>query len=239
MNPDRLKHIEDLTRRYAKYRSCGAGLGVVWGGLLLSLLAAFLLRWCWTAYSSAAVQNQTLWRFLRTTELVPPAWLVAAAAATPFVAWVGLNGIQRWVDRRFGTVESQEPVDQFPRGPSWFFPAVVVVMACALFGVLVWDSAAGFAVWGAAGIAAIALWALIWGRDHRDRLTQFVMFAVSIPPMYLLAATDSSSKIAAGNLIIFATYLAWMLVLLAHGLKRFSGFLKVRGDLAALEPESE
>jgi len=40
MTTDRLTRLEDLTRRYARYRPCGAGLGVMWGGVLLAALAA-------------------------------------------------------------------------------------------------------------------------------------------------------------------------------------------------------
>jgi hypothetical protein len=239
MNPDRLRHIEDLTRRYARYRPCGAGLGVVWAGMLLALLGALLIQWTGSAYASLGTPSESFWRFLRSRELVPPGWLVAAAAATPFLAWVGLNRIQRWVDRRFGTVQSQEPPDTYPRGPRWFFPAVVVFMACLLCGMLVWDAATGFAAWGAAGIVAIAVWAILWGRWSRDRLSQFVMFAVSIPPLYLLASTDVESRLAAGNLIIFATYMVLMFWLLIKGATRFSGFVKVRGELAAIEPVDE
>jgi hypothetical protein len=45
--------------------------------------------------------------------------------------------------------------------------------------------------------------------------------------------------IAAGNLIIFATYFVLMLWLLVQGLMRFPGFLKVRADLAGIQPVDE
>jgi hypothetical protein len=65
------------------------------------------------------------------------------------------------------------------------------------------------------------------------------MFAVSVPSLYLMAATDPNGNFAAGNLIIFGTYFVLMLWLLVQGLMRFSGFLKVRADLAGIQPVDE
>jgi hypothetical protein len=240
MNPDRLSRLEDLTRRYARYRPCGAGLGVLWGGILLATLAALFLYWALTTYASAPLATAGLWRFLRTSRLAPPAWLVIAAAVTPFVAWGGLAGIQEWVDQHFGAVESNEPCDAFIRGPRWMAPFLVAMLATLLCGTVLWDAAGtGSATRGIIGILAIGAWPLVWGRGSRDRLTQLVMLAVSVPPMYLLASTDAESKMAAGSLTIFAAYLVLMAWLLVKGATRFSGFLKVRRDLAAIHPVDE
>src|SRR4051812_19358621 len=100
MNSERLTRLEDLTRRYARYRPCGAGLGVVWGGVLLAALTALFVYWALGAYGSAS-PSLGLWRFLRTSRLTPPAWLAIVAALTPFVAWGGMAAIQEWVDRHF------------------------------------------------------------------------------------------------------------------------------------------
>jgi len=114
-----------------------------------------------------------------------------------------------------------------------------VMVATLLCGIILWDAAAGSALRGLAGILAIGAWTFVWGRASRDRLTQMVMLAVSVPPLYVLASTDAESKMAAGNLVIFAAYLVLMTWLLVKGATRFSGFLKVRRDLAAIRPVEE
>ena len=86
---------------------------------------------------------------------------------------------------------------------------------------------------------AMAAWAVVWGRRSRDQLTLLVMFALSVPPLYLMLATDPNANVAAGNLIIFGTYFFLMMWLLLQGVVRFSGFLKVRTDLAAIQPVEE
>ena len=239
MDMQRLKQIEDVTRRYAKYRVCGAGLGVLWGGALLALLGALLVKWTVTAYLTLANPSQSFWRFLRSTQLTPPLWLVIAAVAAPFLAWVGLRAIQRWVDHRFGTVIGAQAAAECPRRPQWLLPGFVALLSVLLGAILVWDSESGFAVGGAAGILAIAAWTLVWGRSATDALTQFVMFAISIPSLYVLASTDTESKMAAGNLIVFAAYLALMVWLVVQGATRFAGFVRVRRELAAMGPVEE
>jgi hypothetical protein len=240
METDRLAHIADVTRRYGKYRPCGAGLGVLWGGLLLGGLGALQLQWTQHEYALKALPTQTLWRFLRDTPLTPPGWLQLAAVAAPFAAWLGLLAIQAWVDRQFGAVTTTEggSLCGRPRGPWWMAPVLVGLLACLLSGVLIWDAAAG-AVRGVAAMLAIAAWALVWGRHSRDQLTLLVMFAVSVPSLYLMAATDPNANFTAGNLIIFGAYFFLMMWLLLQGVLRFSGFLRVRADLAAIQPVDE
>ena len=240
MDADRLAHIEDVTRRYGRYRPCGAGLGVVWGGLLLGGLGLSLLQWTQQEHAVRGLPTQTLWRFLRDTPLMPPGWLQLAATMAPFVGWLGLLAIQEWVDRRFGSVTSEpssRPCRRL-RGPRWFAPFVVVLLGGLLSGVLIWDAGTA-AMRGVAALLAISAWSAVWGRGSRDQLTLLVMLALSVPSMYVMASTDPYANFTAGNLIIFATYLVLMLWLLLQGLMRFSGFLKVRADLAAMRPVEE
>ena len=112
MNREQLEHMEDVTRRYGKYRPCGAGLGVLWGGLILGTLGALTLRWMRSDYLARAAVAQTFWRFLRDTQLIPPGWLQLAALVSPFLGWLGLMVIQHSVDRRSEehTSELQSPM---------------------------------------------------------------------------------------------------------------------------------
>ena len=238
MDTDRLAHLEDVTRRYGKYRPCGAGLGVMWGGLLLGALGLLLWQWTRHEYAARAAASQTFWRFLRDTTLTPPGWLQVAAIASPLVGWLGLLGIQEWIDRQFGAVTTEPGARDCRGAPRWFAPFIVVLLACLLSGAILWSDGAD-AVRGAIAMLAIAAWALVWGRSSRDQLTLLVMFAVSVPSLYLMAATDPQGHFAAGNLIIFATYFVLMMWLLVQGMLRFSGFLKVRADLAAIQPLDE
>jgi len=238
MDTDRLEHIEDVTRRYGKYRPCGAGLGVLWGGLLLGTLGLLMLEWTRHAYAASAVPSQTFWRFLRDTALTPPGWLQVAAITAPFIGWLGLLAIQRAVDRQFGAVTTDPASRECPRRPRWLLPSFVVLLACLLSGALLWADRAA-AARGVLAMLAIAGWAVVWGRGSQDQLTLLVMFAVSVPSMYLMAATDPDAHFAAGNLIIFGSYFLLMMWLLLQGVIRFSGFLKVRTDLAAMQPVDE
>ena len=239
MNTEQLAHMADVTRRYGRFRPCGAGLGVVWGGALLGTLGVMTLTWSWQAYGADALQGQSFWRFLRDTPLSPPGWLQLSALLAPFVGWLGLVAIQAWVDGQFGAVTAEaEACARRLKGPRWMMPFMVMLMAGLLAGVLVWDGQLA-AVRGVAGIAAIGAWALVWGRQSRDQLTLLVMFALSVPSIYVLAATDTQAKFTAGNLAIFATYFVLMLFLLLQGLKRFSQFVRVRADLLAMQPVDE
>jgi hypothetical protein len=230
--------MEDVTRRYGKYRPCGAGLGVVWGALILGTLGLLMLKWAGAEYGVRALPSQSLWRFLRSTPLTPPGWLQIAAVLAPFVAWGGLVAIQSWVDRQFGEVTTDGSDCARRRAPRWMAPFFVGMLACLLSGVLLWDAQASAAP-GVVAMLAVAAWAVVWGRNSRDQLTLLVMFAVSVPSLYLMAATDPEANFAAGNLIIFATYFVLMMWLLLQGVMRFSRFLKVRADLAAMQPVEE
>jgi hypothetical protein len=238
MDSDRLTHMQDVTRRYGKYRPCGAGLGVLWGGFLLGALGLMLLQWAWHEHAVHATASQTLWRFLRDTRLTPPGWLQLAAVISPFVAWLGLVLIQQWVDGRFGAVTLADTTSECapwrPRGPQWLPPVMVVVLACVLVGIMIWDGQAFSR--GVPALMAIAAWTLVWGRASRDRLTLLVMFAVSVPSLYVIASTDPDANFTAGNLLIFATYLLLMIVLIVQGLTRFRGFLRVSAELSTLRP---
>jgi hypothetical protein len=239
METNRLARMEDVTRRYGRFRPCGAGLGVLWGGLLLGALGLLMLQWTRDAYAARAIQSQTFWRFLRDTRLIPPGWLQLAGLAVPFVGWLGLVAIQQWVDGRFGAVTTADAgICKRPRGPWWMAPFLVVLLAALLSGLLVWDAQLG-AIRAVAAIAAIAGWAFVWGRQSRDQLTLLVMLGLSVPSMYLLAATDPDGNMAAGALLIFGSYFVLMLWLLLQGVIRFSGFLKVRADLAGMQPVDE
>ena len=226
MDSDRLELIEDVTRRYGRYRPCGAGLGVL------------MLEWTRSEYIARAAEAQTFWRFLRDTALIPPAWLQLAAIASPFIAWLGLAGIQYRVDRQFGAVTADRAALDCPRRPRWVMPSFVVLLAGLLSGVLIWDARAA-ATRAVVAMLAIGAWALVWGRRSQDQLTLLVMFAVSVPSMYLLAAADAEGHFASGNLIIFGTYFVLMMWLLLQGATRFSRFLKVRADLSAMRPVDE
>ena len=238
MDGERLEQMKDVTRRYGRYRPCGAGLGVLWGGLLLGTLGVLMLQWTRNEYTARAVESQTFWRFLRDTPLMPPGWLQLAALASPFIAWLGLLTIQQGVDRQFGAVTVDSASRECPRRPRWVMPSFVVLLACLLSAALIWADRAA-AARGVAAMLAIAAWALVWGRRSQDQLTLLVMFAVSVPSMYLMAATDPQGHFAAGNLIIFGSYFVLMMWLLLQGVLRFAGFLKVRADLAGMQPVDE
>jgi hypothetical protein len=240
MDPKRLAYLEDLTGRYGRYRLCGAGLGVAWGGLVLVGLGILLLQWARGAFAVQGLASQTLWRFLRDTPPETPGWLQLAATAAPFIGWVGLLALQAWADRKFGTVtlESSAVVCRRPRGPRWLPPFLVILMACLLLGTVLWEAATA-AVPALAGMLAISAWALVWGRHSRDQLTLLVMFALSIPSLYVLASASRGSNMMAGNLLLFGVYFLLMLFLLAQGVVRFFGFLKVRAELDAMTPAAE
>ena len=236
MNPQRLAQLEDLTRRYAKYRPCGAGLGVLWGGFLLGLLDGMMLGWLLTGYVSRSNPTENLWRFTRGSNLATPTWLAWAALALPFLAWMGLQGIQAWVDHRFGTVEGLEPSQRFSK---WRIPIPLTAMALGMGSLLVMDSPSTFGGWGLAGILTVTAWSFVWARNCRDGLTQSVMLFLSIPPFFLLAGIGAGSHLAGANLTVFGAYTLFMVVLFVRGALRFTGFLKVRRELAALKPVAE
>ena len=236
MNLDRLARLEDLTRRYAKNRPCGAGLGVLWGGVLLGLLEGMLVGWMMTEYVARPDRSTGFWRFSRTAQLATPSWLGWVALATPFLAWLGLMAIQGWVDRRCGAVESREGSNRYPK---WAAPKMVAAMACLFFVLQAWDSPSALMGFGSLGILAVAAWAFVWGRNCRDGLTQTVMLFLSIPPLFILAGTGAASRLGSANLLTFGAYSVFMLVMLIKGAVRFTGFLKVSRELAAIPPVGE
>jgi len=240
-----LAQLDDLTRRYARYRPCGAGLGAFWGGVLLMALTGLVFRWTVTAYGespgAAPRTPDAYWQFLRSAPLFPPPWLVLAAAAVPFVAWFGITIIQRWVDRRFGTVRAADDRELRAvfRGPRWIAPAAVGGLAAAMAARVLFDAAHGASAVGIVGLLAIAGWAAVWGRRSRDRLTLWVMLTLSIPPLFIMASTDGASRMADATVGIFSTYVFVTFSLLGHGVRRFRGFLSVRRDLAAIQVMDE
>jgi len=237
MNLDRLTRLEDLTRRYAKHRPCGAGLGMLWGGLVYQFAAGLALGWV-----LRQVDNEGLTRALIHFQGRTPLFLQIAAIATPILVWLGVYLLQEWADRRFGAVEGQAHVAlQFPR---WFLPGFVICFEGLLltFSVLnayilfPGDEVHALDAWKVGGPIVIALLALVWGRAKQDQETRTLMMLVSLPSGFLLLSGRADLLVIA---VTSCAYLALMFVVMVKGALRFGGFLAVSRKLAAIQPEAE
>ena len=238
MTQNRLAHIEDLTRRYAKYRPCGGGLGTLCGAILLQFFIGLVLGWILRQVETGT-QSQSFWQFLAEAHLVTPISLKVAAIATPFLAWLGILLSQWWVDRRFGAVEGL---------PSFEAKLVLQRVLCPLF-ILIYAVFAFFQTrflflnptyalpgWILVGILAIGVLALVWAYSSRDGQTLTVMFFVSAPSLFILHSAYADLQFL---LALFTLYSLLGLRLVLMGGLRFAGFLKVSRELAAIQPESE
>jgi hypothetical protein len=241
MTPDRLAHIENLTRRYARYRPCGAGLGALWGGIVYQFFAGMALGWVLRQVEPCATLRDFA-RALFRSQAHLPRLLVVSAIAAPLLIWLGVYLIQRGVDRRFGRVvgEPHEGI-QFPR---WLLPGFVILVGLitlafgafnhkALFPN---DPAYNLDAWKVGGILSIALLALLWGRAGQDQQTRTLMMLASLPSILALTAGPADLFMLS---FTSAAYLILMFAAMVKGALRFGGFLKVSRELDALQPEGE
>lgn len=241
MNLDRLARLEDLTRRYAKHRPCGAGLGMLWGGLVYQFFAGLVLGWVLRQVEPSATLKD-LARALFRAQMKTPVFLEAAAIATPLAVWLGVFFIQRQVDRRFGVVAAEPATGQAIL--RWFMPGFVILLAGLHLAMGVFharvlfphDPAYAADPMSLSGTVAIAALALLWGRSRQDAQTRSLMILVSFLPLFILRPGPA-------DLFVFtaasAAYLLLMFGIMALGALRFAGFLKVSGELSAIRPEGE
>lgn len=237
MNLDNLSRLDDLTRRYAKHRPCGAGLGMLWGGLVYQFAAGLALGWILRQVDDHGLAS-TLIHFAGRT----PRFLEITAIVTPLLVWIGVYLLQAWVDRRFGAVEGQPQTGfMFLR---WFSPGFVILFEGLIlvfnllnaFVLFPGNPAHALDLWRVCGPIIIALLALYWGRAKQDQETRTLMMLVSLPSGFLLLSGQTDLLMVA---VTSCAYLALMFALIVKGALRFVGFLKVSQELASLKPDAE
>ena len=237
MNLDRLTRLEDLTRRYAKHRPCGAGLGMLWGGFVYQFAAGLALGWI-----LRQVDTQGLTHALIHFQGRTPRFLEITAIATPVLVWIGVYLLQGWADRRFGAVAGRSHTSVlFPR---WLLPGFVIffeglLLAFSLLNAYILfpgDPIYALDAWKVAGPIAIALLALVWGGAKQDQETRALMLIVSIPTGFLLLPGRAEPLLVT---VASCLYLAAMFIVMVKGALRFASFQKVSRELDALQPESE
>ncbi|MES2298220.1 MAG: hypothetical protein V4582_14335 [Pseudomonadota bacterium] len=226
MDQEHLNRLADVTRRYAQYRPCAAGLGVAWAGLLQAMLAYLALQPLVHAFGSADGAHSFL-QFARTHNMVPPDWLKLLAIGVPLLSCLGIVVLQNWVDRQFGVVEGKACAGIRVR---WFGAACVIFMAAVLTLLQLLDPSVTLGLLNYAGIAGVAACAVLWGPRSRDQLTQTVLMFVSVPSLFLLASSGSS-----GYFLIFMAYCPLLAMLIGRGVRRFVGFLSVRRALQTMD----
>lgn len=237
MNLDRLARLEDLTHRYAKHRPCGAGLGMLWGGLVYQFAAGLALGWV-----LRQVENKDLVHTLFHFQGKTPVFLEASAVATPILVWLGVCLLQGWVDKRFGAVVGQPSSN--PHFPRWLLPGFVILCEGMLLAFsflnpfVLFRNNPAYALdpWKAGGALAIALLALLWGRSEQDHQTRNLMMAISLSSLFILLSGPADLLMIT---VTSGAYLALMFGIMIKGALRFGGFLKVSRELAALQPEGE
>lgn len=237
MTPDRLTHIEDLTRRYAKYRPCGAGLGALSGGIIYQLFAGSVLGWVLRQAEPLNGFKEVLRARIHT-----PPFLQVLAITVPLFIWLSILLIQKRVDRRFGVVTGEAQRDFLT--VRWLAPGAVILLAAAhlAFGAInahilfPGDPRYAMGALSITGTATIMLLAGVWGRSARDPQTLLLMMTTSLPSLFIL-------RPGPGDLFIFAfiscAYLALMFWLMISGALRFGEFLKVSRELDALQLAAE
>lgn len=229
MDPEQLARLEDLTDRYGKYQPCGAGLGAVWTGGLLAVLAGMIAHWGLPESARVEALPPVYWNYLK-SHLAIPGWLVLAAFAVPFLGWLGGLALQPWADRSYGIVECSDwggiPKQQFTR-----FPVGLAFSALLVMPWRGWSSPTTSMWQSTLGILALVGWVWFASRNSRDRLTWLTVIFTYFPAIHFLDCW--SHKLIPSELVSFEIWFptAPAAVLIISGAWRFLQFLKVRREL--------
>lgn len=178
-DPDTLRHLQAVTRDYARLTREGAGLGQVLGGAFLLAIAAL------EAFGHG-------FRFTLAGALSPlPLGPAAVACALPFLWLAAREALTRFWYRRHGVVETAAPAS--PRRLRWarlVLPALMLLgLAPGLAGMLPGRGPrAALLVLLALGLAAA------WPRFLRQgRLERFVAVLLFVGPALLVSGIQMAA----------------------------------------------
>ncbi|MGH8052178.1 MAG: hypothetical protein ACREPB_16065 [Arenimonas sp.] len=232
-----LNRLEDLTRRYAKTRLGGAGLGSLWALIMTAVLAVLVWNHIQAEFLASGNTYSSLWRLLGSDTLVTPSWLKVATITTSVFTWLGVSCLQLWVDKQLGVAIPNDPTAKVMRflTPSLF----IVGMLCTIgfnigralaihdnIGVSVFDN---LDISSYLGWAIITAWGVIWAFSSRDTLSRGLACVLTVMLFPLMSST--LNKI---DFIAFIPQFLALLVFAIVGIKQFLAFKNVRNEINAL-----
>lgn len=240
---EHLKHIEDLTRRYANIRMGAAGLGSLWASILAVSLTALIGNYVFTEFAANANADTSLWNFLRSDGLATPVWIKVAAIGVSILTWFGIACLQTFIDRHLGTAIPKDPIAKLMR---FFVPGLFICFLLLSVGYNVGQSLAFhdnatheyygkslfeiMDIGSYLGWAIITAWGVIWAFTTRDTISRGLATLLT-----LMLFPIMSSTLNLIDLIVIALSLIGLLMYSALGLYQFFAFMKIRGEINALQ----
>jgi len=240
---EHLKHIEDLTRRYANIRMGAAGLGSLWASILAIGFIVLLGNYVFTEFAASADADNRLWHFLRSDGLATPNWIKAAAISVSILTWVGITYLQTFIDEHLGAAIPRDPTAKLMR---FFVPGffICILLICVGYNVgqsLAFHDNVTHEYYGKSlfeimdisayiGWATITVWAVIWAFTTRDTISRGLATLLTL--MFFPIMSSTLNEI---DLIVIALSLIGLLMYSALGLYQFFAFMKIRGEINALQ----
>lgn len=232
-----LKNIEDLTKRYAKTRLGGAGLGPLWALMMSFVLMSLTWNHIHTEFLASGNIYSSLWRLLGSDTLVTPTWLKVAAIATSVLIWLGIACIQALVDKQLGVAIHPDPTARVMRllVPLLFVIGVLCSIGYNTGRALAIHDNAGISVFDSMDINSylgwtiITIWGVIWASSSRDSWSRGLACLQTIMLFPVMSSTLNQI-----DLITFIPQFITLIVFAIFGIKQFLAFKNVRDEINAL-----
>lgn len=240
---EHLKHIEDLTRRYASVRLGAAGLGALWASILAISFIVLLGSFVFTELAASVYADNSLWNFLRSDALATPVWIKAAAISFSILAWFGITYLQTFIDKPLGAAMPRDPTAKLMRFivPGLFICFLLVCVGYNLGKSLAFSDSVTHEYFGKSlfeimdigaflGWTIITVWGVIWAFTTRDMISRGLATLLTLMLFPIMSSTLNEF-----DLIIVTLCLMGLLMYSALGLYQFFAFLKVRKEINALQ----
>ena len=234
---ENLKRMADLTRRYAKTRLGGAGLGPLWALMMTFVLVVFIWNHIHTEFLASGNTYSGLWRLLGSDTLVTPFWLKLAAIATSVLTWLGVSCIQLLMDKQLGIAIHHDPTARVMRflNPLFFIGIMLVSIGYNTGKALAINDNLGISVFDTMDIssylgwAIITAWGVIWAFNSRDTWSRGLACLLTVMLFPIMSSTLNEI-----DLITFIPQFIVLIVFAIVGISQFLAYKNVRNEINAL-----